>query len=71
MKKYICRQNSLSVEISKYNFIIEKQLPRLTMKYTKCLSYPFPFYETEIINPFLNSRVPAYHDKVQGLSAMQ
>ena len=27
------------------------------------------FYATRIINPFLNSRISANHDKVQGLSA--
>ena len=29
----------------------------------------FPFYETNIINPFLNSRNSANHGKVDGLSA--
>ena len=28
-----------------------------------------PFYATQIINPILNSRISANHDKVQGLLA--
>jgi hypothetical protein len=40
------------------------------MKYTKYLSNPLPFYETQIIDfIFLNSRISANHDKVDGLSA--
>ena len=30
---------------------------------------PLPFYETLIINPFLNPRILANHDKVEGLSS--
>ena len=30
---------------------------------------PLPFYATQIINPFLNSRISANHDKVEGHSA--
>ena len=29
---------------------------------------PLPFYASKIINPFLNSRILANHDKVDGLS---
>ena len=29
----------------KRDFILEKQLPRWVMKYTKCLSLPFPFMQ--------------------------
>ena len=29
----------------------------------------FPFYATQIIDPFLNSRIPANHDKVNWFSA--
>ena len=38
------------------------------MKYIKCLLYPIPFYATEIVNPFHNSRISANHDKVDGPS---
>ena len=41
-----------------------KQLPRWTMKYSKCLSYPLPLYAAQKISPFLNSRIYANHDKV-------
>ena len=52
------------------DFIIEKQLQHCIMEYTKCLS-SIPFYNaTQIINPFLNSRISANHDKVQGYSAI-
>ena len=32
------------------------------------MSYIPPFYATQIINPFLNLRISAYHDKVERLS---
>ena len=31
---------------------------------------PLSFYATQIINPFLNSRISANHDKVDGLQSM-
>ena len=53
-----------------YNKIImiEYQLPREMMKYSKYLSYPRHFYATQIINPFLNYRISANHDIVEGHS---
>ena len=45
--------------------MIEKQLLHLIMKYTHCLSHPLPFYATQRINPFLNSRISANHDKME------
>ena len=39
------------------------------MKYTKLLLCLHPFDATQIIHPFLNLRISAYHDKVDGLSA--
>ena len=39
------------------------------MKYSKWLSYPLPFYGTQIINHFLNSSFSANRDKVERLSA--
>ena len=52
----------------KRDFVIEKQLPHEIMKYAKCLSNPLPFEATQIINPPLNSRISANHDKVERLS---
>ena len=49
--------------------MIEYQLPRRIMKYSKCLSSPLPLHPTQIIYPFLNSRIISNHDKVDGLSA--
>ena len=49
--------------------MIEIQLPRWIMKCSECLLIPLPFFATKIINPFLNSRITANHDKVGGLSA--
>ena len=43
---------------SKRDFIIEKQLLRWVMKYTKCLSYSLLFYATQIISPFLKGSQP-------------
>ena len=38
------------------------------MKYSKYHSNRLPFYGTQIINPFLNPRISANHDKVEGHS---
>ena len=53
----------------KKDFIIEKQLPHRIMKYTKCLSYPLPYYVTQIINPFLIQGSQPFMIKWGGLSA--
>ena len=62
-----CVKNSF-MQISRPNticrdLIIEKQLMRLIMIYSKCLSYPLPFNTTQKITLFL---IPASanHDKV-------
>ena len=39
------------------------------MIYTKCLSCHLSFYATQIISPFINSKISTNHDKVDGLSA--
>ena len=52
----------------KGDFIIEKHLLRY-MKYIKCLSYPLPFYAAQINHHFLNVRISANHDEMDGLSA--
>ena len=44
-------QNIFSKEI-----LLQRNISRV-MKYNKCLSYPLSFYATQIINPFLNSRI--------------
>ena len=49
--------------LDKRDCIIEKHLPHWIIKYIKCLSYPLPFYTTQKINPFLNSRISANHEK--------
>ena len=56
----------LYMNLFKKDFIIEKQLPRRIMKYTRCFSYPS--YATRVIFPYINSRVSAKNDKVDGLS---
>ena len=70
---FLLRNSTLLYYMNKRDFMIEKQLPRLIMKYTKYLAYPsslhLPFYATQIINPFLNSRMSAKNDKVKSLSA--
>ena len=46
------------------DFTIGKQFPLRIMKYIKCLFYSLPFYAIQMINPFLDSRISANHDKV-------
>ena len=38
------------------------------MKYTKCLSYSPSLYSTQMVSPFVNSRISANPDKLGGLS---
>ena len=47
-------------------FIIEKQIVRDFLQYSEYLSNPLPFYATQFINPLLNSRISANHDKGVG-----
>ena len=47
----------------------DKQLPRWIMKYSKKISYSFPFYANPITNSFLNLRNSVNYDKVDGISA--
>ena len=49
--------------------IIEYQLPRGIIEYTFPFLIPPPFYATEILNPLLNSKLSANHDKVEGYLA--
>ena len=52
--------------LTKRDFIVEKK-----KKFnTESVFYkPLPFYATQLISPFFNSRILANHDKVDGLSA--
>ena len=47
--------------------MIEYQLPPSSMKYSKCLPYPY-FLLCNIITTFLNSRISANHDNMEGHS---
>ena len=49
-------------------FLIDKQIARQFVYYSEILSN-LPFYATQIINHFLNSRISANLDKVDALSA--
>ena len=60
----------LSVGFNNRINIIEYQLPRKIMKYSKYLSCPLPFHAIQIINPFLNSRITANHDKNEKIQPM-
>ena len=44
----------------------EYQLPLGVKKYSEYLSNPLPFFETQMIYPFLNTRISANYDKVDG-----
>ena len=45
--------------MAKRYFTIDQQNPRHIVHYGECLSTPTPFYATQIINPFLTSRISA------------
>ena len=59
------QQNTHTEEIYNRETIAASNLEIHQMSFTP----PFPFYATQIINPFHNSRILANHDKVDGLSA--
>ena len=52
----------------KGNIMIECQLPRGIMQYSKCLLYPSS-YTTQMINLFLNKLISVNRDKAVGHSA--
>ena len=56
-----------SVCPQKRDFIIEKHTARHFVQYCECLSTLLHFYATKIVNPFLNSRISAIHDKGLGI----
>ena len=47
-------------------FMIDQQIARHFVHYSEYIYHPLPFYTTKIINPFLNSRISANHDKGLG-----
>ena len=51
--------------------MIEKKVPRGIMYEKQQMSFisTLPFYATQMINPFLNSRISVNQDKVDGHSA--
>ena len=44
-------------------FIIDLKIAQYFVQCSESLSNPFPFYATQIINPFLIARISANHDK--------
>ena len=38
-------------------------------QYSEWFSIPLPFYATQIVNPYINLRISANHDKGDGLSS--
>jgi hypothetical protein len=56
------------LSVSKKDLIIAKQILRHFVQYIECLSTPspLPFYATQIINLFVNSRISANRDKGEG-----
>ena len=50
---------------------IDQHLARHFLHYSECLQHPLTFYTTQIINPFLNSRISANQDKVLKLSNLE
>ena len=47
----------------KIYFIIDQQIARHFVQFSECLSSPIHSYATQIIKPFLSSRILANHDK--------
>ena len=47
-------------------YIIDQQTVRHFVQYSECLPNPLPVYGTKIVNPFINSRITANHDKGEG-----
>jgi len=56
------RNNTSLLGFKKKNFIIEKQIAWHFVKYSENLSTPL-VHVTQIIHPFLNSRISADHDE--------
>ena len=47
-------------------FIVDQQIERHNVLFNECFYHPLPFYETQIINPFLSLRPSANHGKGLG-----
>ena len=54
---------TLVVRLNKRYFIIDQQIARHFVHYSECLSNPPSLYATQMINPFLNSRIKDNHNK--------
>ena len=63
-KSWACWNSSL--EIDKRYFMIDQQIAQHFVHYSKCLYHPLLFFATQIIIPFLNSKISANHDKWLG-----
>ena len=61
-KKILTAFQTESYNIYKRYFIIEKQMLQMSF-----FHITLPLYATQIINPFLNSRISANHDKKERL----
>ena len=48
-------------------FIIDQQIVRNFVHFSECSYHLLPFYTTQMINPFLTSRISANHDKGLGV----
>ena len=62
-----CKLYWSSINLSKRDSTIEKQLPRWSLN-SKIQQMSLISPSTQMINPFLNSWITANHDKVEGLS---
>ena len=51
---------------NKKYFLIDQQIARHFVHYSKCLYNPLPFNATQIDNPFLTSRISSNHDRGLG-----
>ena len=52
--------------LDKRYFRKDQQLARPFVHYSECLHHPLPFNATQIINPFLTSRISTNHEKGKG-----
>jgi hypothetical protein len=53
--------------MNKRDLIIDKQITRLFCYTTNVYQTPLLFYATQLIKPFLNSRISSNHKKVEGI----
>ena len=53
----------ISYHHNKRYLIIDQQIARHFVQYSEYLSHSLPFYPTQMINPILNLRISANHNK--------